>query len=174
VTNSIRSFCMFLATVMTLCTTLAACQHGDLPPDVSRESPVIPLDTGYVRIETADEVFELSVEIAESPEQQRIGLMGRTFLPEDEGMLFIYPEEQPGSAPFYMFRTLIPLDIAFFDGEGRIVSILHMEPCEKPVAAWCNRYPPGVPYHGALEVNQGLLASRGVGVGDQIVLNGIR
>lgn len=140
---------------------------------VTREDPVVPLNTGMVRVETHQDTFGLSVEIAETPEQRAIGLMERQALPEDEGMLFLFPEEQPDSAAFYMFRTLIPLSIAFLDSAGRIVSILDMEPCDRPVAAWCDRYPPGMPYHAALEVNQGLFGARGVGLGDRIVLEAI-
>jgi uncharacterized protein len=140
---------------------------------VTRETPIVPLRTGVVRVETHQDTFGLSVEIAETPEQKGIGLMDRQALGEDEGMLFLYPEEQPGSAAFYMFRTLVPLSIAYLDSAGHIVSILDMEPCDRPVAAWCDRYAPGVPYHAALEVNQGLFGARRVGVGDRIVLEAI-
>lgn len=149
----------------------SGCQAGENHPDpISREAPIVPLETGIIRVEAARDTFELSVEIARTEEQKGIGLMERSALPEDQGMLFVYPNEQPGSAAFYMFRTLVPLDIAFVDSIGHIGKILKMEPCSKPVAAWCDRYEPGVPYHAAIEVNQGLLSARGVGVGDRIVL----
>jgi uncharacterized protein len=146
-----------------------ACQRTDIhPAQASREAPIVPLDTGTVRVGTATDTFYLSVEIAETVEQKGIGLMDRPFLPADEGMLFVYEDEQLASAGFYMFRTLIPLDIAFLDAAGRVVAIRRMEPCAKPVAAWCERYPPGVAYRAALEVNAGVLAGRGVGIGDRI------
>ena len=157
--------------MVIMCLPLIACQQADqLPADVSRDSPVVPLDTGQIKIVTEDAVLELSVEIAETAEQRRIGLMGRKSLPQDEGMLFLYAKPRPGSSPFYMFRTLIPLDIAFFDAQGNIVAILQMQPCDAPVADDCKRYPPGVPYRGALEVNQGLFAAWGVKVGDRVEL----
>jgi uncharacterized membrane protein (UPF0127 family) len=123
-----------------------------------------------VRIETDAEHHLVSVEIAETGEQRGIGLMARNSLPPDEGMLFVYSAPQDSSAAFYMFRTLIPLDIAFYDDEGRIVAIRHMEPCTSPTAAWCELYAPGVPYWGALEVNSGYFAEHGVGLGDRVVL----
>jgi uncharacterized protein len=148
-----------------------ACGSGEAePPDVSRQSPIIPLDTGTVRIATAGDTFAVSVEVAETREQKSIGLMERRSLPIDEGMLFVYSEPQPGSAAFHMFRTHVPLDIAFFDASGRIVAIRQMEPCTSPVAGWCEKYSPGVPYAGALEVSRGYLAARGVGIGDRVTV----
>jgi uncharacterized protein len=147
------------------------CQAGEnhLAP-VGREAPIVPGETGIVRVKAARDPIELSVEIARTKEQKSIGLMERSTLPEDQGMLFVYTNEQPDSAAFYMFRTLLPLDIAFVDSIGHIVEILQMEACTKPVDAWCERYAPAVPYPMALEVNQGLFSARDVGVGDRIML----
>jgi len=97
-------------------------------------------------------------------------LMERPSLPEDHGMLFVYDEVQPGSAGFWMYRTLIPLDIAYIDTGERIVAILPMDPCGSPNPAVCRLHPPGVPYLRALEVNRGHFARRGIGVGDRVVL----
>jgi uncharacterized protein len=137
---------------------------------VSRHAPIIPLDTGIVRIETRADTLRIRVEIAATPDQQRIGLMERTALPEGEGMIFVYDEPQPASAPFYMFRTRIPLDIAFMDEEGRIVAIRRMEPCISPVADLCPRYTPDAPYAAALEVPDGFLERAGIAPGDRVVL----
>lgn len=138
--------------------------------EVTRAEPIIPLDSGLVRIETAEDTIRLNVEIAETPEQKRTGLMERRVLPDDEGMLFVYEEEQAPTDPFYMFRTRIPLDIAFMDATGRVVAIRQMEPCTSPDPRWCERYPPGVPYHAALEVNLGFLERHGIGIGDRVRL----
>ena len=125
--------------------------------------------TMTLRIETAEDTFRLHAEIAESDEQRSFGLMERTSLPEDAGMLFVYDEPQPGGAGFWMFHTLIPLDIAFIDADGRIVAILRMEPCESPYPQWCPSYAPGVAYRSALEVNAGYFAKRGIRIGDRVV-----
>src|SRR5690606_4176146 len=129
---------------------------------------IIPLDSGMVRIATPTDSFLVSVEIADDIEQQRIGLMERDHLPEDEGMIFVYDEPRDGG--FYMFRTRIPLDIAFYDADGRIVSIHTMTPCTSPAASFCETYGPEGLYLGALEVNAGYFARHGVGVGDRIEL----
>ena len=65
--------------------------------------------------------------------------MGRTTLPADAGMVFVFSEDSP--RPFWMKDTLIPLSIAFYAGDGRILRILDMEPCD---ADPCPLYDPEV------------------------------
>lgn len=159
-----------LATAL-LIPLLLACGGGDAgDPPVTRDNPVVPLDTGTVFIETSSDTFQLSVEIAETPNQRQIGLMERQTLPEDEGMIFLAYEESDATSGFWMFRTRIPLDIAYLDRDGAIVSIRAMEPCTSQYISACPTYPAGVPYWGALEVNRGYFESRGIGPGDRVTL----
>jgi uncharacterized protein len=144
---------------------LAAC-----PGDPAPYTSPITFGEGLVRVETDADTFRMRVELAEREEQRAYGLMERTALDADAGMLFLYPDEQPGSSGFWMYRTRIPLDIAFLDAEGTIVSILRMEPCPSPEPRWCPTYAPGTPYHAALEANVGFFARRNVRVGDRVVL----
>lgn len=118
-----------------------------------------------VLIDTGDEETSVRVEIADSGEERQEGLMHRESLPEDEGMLFVFPSEHRGG--FWMKNTLIPLSIAFVDAEGRILRILDMDPCR---ADPCQIYDPGVAYRNALEVNQGAFAEWGVEEGDRLTL----
>lgn len=78
-------------------------------------------------------------------------------------MAFLWTEDTVTA--FHMRETLIPLTVAFFDGEGRILRLLEMAPC---VADPCPAYDPGLRYRGALEVNGGALMRRGVRVGDRL------
>ncbi len=132
-------------------------------------APLVAFDTTAVRIETAADTFQLTAEIAETNDQRAYGLMERASLPEEHGMLFLYPELQGGDAGFWMYRTLIPLDIAFLDAEGRIIALRAMEPCGSPYPRVCRIYSPGVPYLSALEVGRGYFERRGIGVGDRVV-----
>ncbi|GEN27426.1 hypothetical protein HVA01_10720 [Halovibrio variabilis] len=108
----------------------------------------------------------LEVEVAETFSQRRRGLMERENLPEKRGMLFRFESEQPASNAFWMYRTLIPLDVAFINGEGRIVAINTMPPCESSSPSDCPSYKAGAAYHAALEVNGGYFEERGIQVGD--------
>ncbi len=104
----------------------------------------------------------LKVEIAADPAAWQRGLMYRPALPEDRGMLFIFPAAT-GEA-FWMKNTRIPLSVAFADKNGVILRILDMAPCEKDP---CPTYYPGVAYRQALEVNQGWFERHGVREGDR-------
>jgi uncharacterized protein len=108
------------------------------------------------------ERVEVEVEIADTRTEQARGLIARTELAEDAGMLFLLESEQkPG---FYMKNTLIPPSIAFVDSEGRIVVIQDMQPLDE------SRHYPAEPAQYALEVNQGFFVERGVQVGDTVEL----
>lgn len=138
-------------------------------PDEGGEA-VVAFDTATVAIETADATVTLQTELARTPEQRAHGLMERTSLPRGAGMLFLYPAPQDSTGGFWMFRTRIPLDIAFLDDDGRILAIRSMVPCESPNPRVCPVTSPGRPYRGALEVNSGYFEEHGVAVGDRLVL----
>jgi uncharacterized membrane protein (UPF0127 family) len=116
-------------------------------------------------IDTGDDSMLMDVEIADTDERRSKGLMNRDSLAEDAGMVFLFFEEHSGG--FWMKDTKIPLSIAFFDAEGRILEILDMEPCSREP---CDVHDPGVVYRGALEVNKGAFERWGVGTGDSVNL----
>ena len=125
-----------------------------------QEAPTFP--TGKVYIHTQDHTLELDVEIASTLEQRQHGLMFRDELPENSGMIFLFPDNIRGG--FWMKNTKIPLSIAFINAEGKILKIMDMEPYSKTPRD------PGVPYRQALEVNQGWFSEHGVGEGDHVEL----
>jgi hypothetical protein len=102
------------------------------------------------------------VEIVDTPETRQRGLMGRSELDEDAGMLFVWPEE--ARSAFHMKDTRIPLSIAFIAADERILRILDMEPCTSDP---CPLYDPGTSYRMALEVRRGSFARWGVREGDR-------
>lgn len=112
---------------------------------------------------TGDTAVEIDLLIADDSEERAYGLSYRASLPHRMGMAFLWPSDTTSS--FWMRHTLIPLTIAFFDEDGKILSILDMEPCE---ADPCPTYSPGISYRGALEINQGALEEWGIGIGDTI------
>ena len=131
-------------------------------------APVAEPDTSQAYalniVNSFGERFEVEVEISDSPEEQARGLMERTDLAENAGMLFVFDQEQ--TLPFNMRNTLIPLSIAFIDAEGVVVDIQDMQPLTD------GPYVSALPAQYALEVNQGFLLNRAIGVGDVVELPG--
>lgn len=133
---------------------------------VNSEGEAPPLERRSLAIHSAQGPHRLSVEVARTQAQRQKGLMGREVLPADHGMLFTYEREQSAHNGFWMYRTLIALDIAFIDSSGTIVAMMTMPPCESSSPSDCRAYAPGKPYHAALEVNAGYFEQRGINVGD--------
>jgi uncharacterized membrane protein (UPF0127 family) len=107
---------------------------------------------------------EVRVEVADDLAEQAKGLMDRTTLGENRGMLFVYPVERELS--FWMKNTQIPLSIAFIDSERRIIDIQDMKPLDDEPP----HYVSAEPAQYALEVNQGFFEKRDVRVGDRVAL----
>lgn len=99
------------------------------------------------------EVLELCLLHADTAEERSTGLMQVTDLEGHDGMLFSMEEARTGS--FYMYRTLLPLTIGWWDAEGAFVSRAEMVPCESEDPAACERYPAAGPYRHAIEVVKG-------------------
>ncbi len=111
-------------------------------------------------LNSAGEEVPVRVEIADTPAKRERGLMERTALAEDAGMLFVFAQEQPRS--FWMRNTLIPLSIAYIDAGGRIVDIQDMQPLDE------TPHPSAAPAQFALEVNQGFFTEHGIEVGNAL------
>lgn len=152
--------------VMGLCMLLEGLAGAALPP-------MGQALTG-LSIETPNQRLLAWVEVAADRERRQQGLMERTALAPDAGMLFLFDEPQAWDAGFWMFRTLLPLDIAFLDQEGRILAIRQMVPCPSTAPRNCPLYRPGVPYRAALEVNLGYFTAHGIRVGDWVRLDRLR
>jgi uncharacterized membrane protein (UPF0127 family) len=90
-------------------------------------------------------------EVADDDAARSRGLMFRKSLPLDEGMLFVFDAELPLS--FWMKNTLIPLDMLYFDRDGRLVSVQRdVPPCR---TAYCPSFPGEAPARYVLELNAG-------------------
>jgi uncharacterized membrane protein (UPF0127 family) len=141
-------------------------------PEPDFVSPVT-FDTATAWIHTGGDSISLLVEVARTAAQKSYGLMGRPSLDSTSGMIFVYDTLQPPTAGFWMFRTKVPLDIAFIDSAGVIVKLLAMDPCESEMyASACETYVPNEPYRAALEVNAAWFVEHGVGEGSVVRLEG--
>ena len=128
------------------------------PPPAGGFDPAV-----QVRIEGAP---TLIAEVARRPDQRARGLMQRTSLAPDAGMVFLFPERSAGG--FYMLGTLIPLSIAYVDGD-RVVSTAEMTPCP---GQSCPTYPPAGPYTFAVEASAGFFPDHGVSAGSRVTIVG--
>ncbi len=125
--------------------------------EVSKPSPNNP--NAWHRIEFGGQKIE--IQLAKTIEQQSKGLMHRKHLAPNQGMLFIFPTQDKRS--FWMYNTLIPLDIGYFSADGTLLEIYPMYPHNRT----------GVPSRSnkikyALEMNQGWFAKHKVRPGTKL------
>ena len=107
------------------------------------------------------------LEVADSPQERSIGLMGRERLGQDRGMLFVFEREQ--ILGFWMKNTLIPLDIIFIDSREIVVDVQTMRP-EHETAPELPIHESAGPALYAIEVNAGVAATCGIEPGDRATL----
>lgn len=142
---------------------LSGCMASD-----SRAEDTLPVKEACLVTDTQD--IPLVVELATTPEERGKGLMDREHLEQQAGMLFLYDQPRGPNHGFWMYRTLIPLDIAFLDAEGRILAIQKMFPCSSSRQEDCPVYKAGVSFSQALEVNRGFFTEHRVDPGDRLLL----
>ncbi len=118
-----------------------------------------------VVIHTATGDVAVAVEIADSAAEDAIGLMYRTSLDANSGMLFVFSDVT--QRIFWMKNTKIPLDILFFDENGTLVDMKeNFAPCTSdPCELYYSK-----PASTVLEVNAGFAAAHGILIGDTISL----
>ena len=93
---------------------------GAIAPFASARAEA-PLAQGRLEIRTAKASHGFSIEIVDTEEKRAEGLMFRTEMAADHGMLFDFRREQP--VAFWMKNTYLPLDMIFVKADGRILSI---------------------------------------------------
>lgn len=121
---------------------------------------------GTLTIVQAKVRVTLNVEVADTPESRAQGLMNRTTLAENAGMLFVFESTERWS--FWMKNTLIPLSLAFIDEQWEIVDIEDMAVAKDPENGPFEFYNAVKPARYALEVNQGFFRRNGIGVGAKV------
>lgn len=101
------------------------------------------------------------MEIADTPEERRVGLMHRLKLAPDRGMLLAY--EEPVGVRIWMKNTYVALDILFIDESGTITGIAAGEPLSEETI------PSNGPVRAVLEISAGQAAARGIAPGARVV-----
>lgn len=138
---------------------VVACDGSNAPEKASAQ------EEGFVKnlsIMSHDgKMHDFMVELALTPEQQMQGLMYRTELAKNKGMLFIFGQEQEGIS-FYMKNTLIPLDMLFIKRDGTIHHI-HKNAVPNDLTS----IPSQGPTYAVLEVIGGLTSELGIVEGDK-------
>ena len=132
-----------------------ACAQGDRVGGIGGAAQ----DVVIITSESGQHRFQ--VELADDDEERRVGLMYRTEMAADAGMLFDFGSTQPIS--MWMKNTLISLDMAFIDEEGVIKRI-----AANTTPRSLESIRSGEPVIAVLEVNGGVLDSLGVKVGDTV------
>jgi len=120
--------------------------------DAPQNLPTIRLSSG---------MHVLQVQVAQTPEQQQIGLMFRKTMGTNDGMLFVFDE--PRQQCFWMKNTLLPLSVAFIADDGSVVNIDDMKP--QTLDSHCSTKP--VRY--VLEMNVGWYDKRGIKAGSKFL-----
>jgi uncharacterized protein len=110
--------------------------------------------SGLPRLKLQSGINLIDTQIAMTSEQREIGLMYRTQMQPNEGMLFIF--EQPQKQCFWMKNTLLPLTAAFIDNSGTILNLADMQPNTT------NPHCSTAPVRFVLEMHQGWFAKRGI------------
>ena len=120
--------------------------------DTPQQLPAIRLSTG---------MHVLQVQVAQTPNQQAIGLMFRKTMGTNEGMLFIFDE--PRQQCFWMKNTLLPLSVAFIGDDGGVVNVDDMKP--QTLDSHCSTKP----VRFVLEMNVGWFDKRGIKAGSKFL-----
>lgn len=111
----------------------------------------------------ANQVIEL--EVARTPQQQAVGLMYRTDLPANRGMLFLF--HPPQTVNFWMKNVQIHLDILFLkDGVVKAIAP-NISPCKTNP---CPTYSSGIPVNQVLELRGGQVERLGLKIGSRITI----
>ncbi len=172
-----KALCVGLSGFLLACTSpsssIAPSSQAQRPLDTQPSSPSVkPVKQSLgqelpisAQVKVKGQVIQL--EVAQTPQQQATGLMYRTMLAANRGMLFAF--NSPRSVGFWMKNTLIPLDMVFLrNGEVKAIQP-QVPPCK---AAPCPSYGPGPDtlIDQVIELRGGRAAELGLKVGDRITI----
>lgn len=128
----------------------------DSAPSFIKQGELIFVDTA-----DSDTLAVIDIEIADNDQETAQGLMYRTSMPENAGMLFLMKTEQMQS--FWMKNTYIPLDMIFVNSQKEIVTIRHNTTPMKESSYYSTK-----PALYVVEVNAGFCRKNNIKEGDKI------
>lgn len=148
--------------LLCLCITLGC-------KDSEKSQPIRTVEISFtkqgelqlIKKETDSIIQTIDIEIADDEYKTQTGLMYRSSMEKNQGMLFIFPDSQLRS--FYMRNTQIPLDIIYIGSNKQIVSFQKNTTPFDPTSL-----PSGVPAQYVLEINAGLSDLWNLEMGDRI------
>lgn len=150
--------------LLAACSPQAQDKHAAGQPATAATAdrhPVSGLEVVPLTITQDGVVHRFRVEVARTAQEQTQGLMFRTEMGADEGMIF--PRNPPDIASFWMRNTVIPLDIIFIGTDGRIINI-----AENTVPYSLDSHRSGGLAKAVLELNGGRTAELGIGPGARV------
>jgi uncharacterized membrane protein (UPF0127 family) len=151
---------MLRRSILSVLAALAA-GRAAAQPGVDRPQPRLPTER-MVIVARDGRRHEFTVEMALTPEQQTIGLMFRTAVPPNEGMIFDWGA--PRESSMWMRNTLVPLDMLFIAADGRIHRI-----AERTVPLSLTPIGSGGPVRATLELQGGITERLDIRVGDRVL-----
>jgi hypothetical protein len=146
-----------------LATLVSACVLGTaaVPTAVQAQGPMAGARPQKLpEIELSAGMHRIRAMVADDPSERSTGLMFRTDMAPNDGMLFVFEQAQP--VCFWMKNTLIPLSIAFVADDGRIVNLDEMK------ANTTTQHCASAPVRYVLEMNAGWFTRKGLKPGDRL------
>jgi uncharacterized protein len=141
---------------------LPACKSGGQKAGTTSA----PATVASVAIDTGGRKVAFRVEVAVTPEEHARGLMFRSQLAPEAGMIFVF--EEPSIQRFWMKNTLIPLDMIFIGKDQKIVGVVENAAPETETERMV-----GAPSQYVLEIGGGLAARLGIRAGESVELQNV-
>ena len=156
-----NSLCFFIGISISLC--IISCKDNNTVKETKPLSINFKKEgTLLLKKASSDSIIKsLDIEIADDEYQIQTGLMYRDSMKDNQGMLFLFPNEAPRS--FYMKNTRIPLDIIYISADSSIVSFQ-----KNAIPYNETSLPSGLPAKYVLEINGGLSDDWLLTIGDKI------
>ena len=153
--HAVEAAAVVAATAALSCAPAAGGSSGATTPTRAQSGPRVVLPSGAA----------ISLEIAVNDQERTQGLMYRTSMAKDHGMIFLFQGLEV--RPFWMKNCHFPLDMIYTLTDGTVVDVLRdVPPCKEDP---CPNFPPKAAADTVVEVNAGVAPANGVAAGTKLV-----